>query len=412
MARRKNYDVALSFAGENRPYVEQVANALKDKGINVFYDEFERIATWGKDLGDFFNQIYAEQSDYVVIFISEEYVNKPWTNHERKSALSAAMKVRREYVLPARFDDTTLPGLPSTTAYIDLRLHTPTAFASMIATKIGLALDKPDDQFEIQARDLSTGDANLYQTEQSEALYATCFRAITDHYPHWRFDILPVPYSGERIANLTACKDLVYNSIVRGRHGPLFPSVSMTPGSWGNNWYEESARQLRHAEAWRVYQSGLFSYVARLDEQFWLDRCKEREQFDIPGDLEFEAVGHLSIKSTVINLTNRMLFARRLLVAMDHSGSVRLGLRLMNVEGHILVELETGSRFSQLCKTAGNVLGKDWIYDSSQMQENHLRIASEIAVHFFKRFGWHSPPADQFSTWQENHIQQLEQGMA
>ena len=44
------YDVALSFAGEDREYVEQVALFLKKKNIAVFYDYFEEVDLWGKNL--------------------------------------------------------------------------------------------------------------------------------------------------------------------------------------------------------------------------------------------------------------------------------------------------------------------------------------------------------------------------
>ena len=36
------YDVALSFAGENREYVEEVAVFLKNFGVKVFYDDFKQ----------------------------------------------------------------------------------------------------------------------------------------------------------------------------------------------------------------------------------------------------------------------------------------------------------------------------------------------------------------------------------
>ena len=36
-----NYDIALSFAGEDRSFAEELAVILKNKGINVFYDAFE-----------------------------------------------------------------------------------------------------------------------------------------------------------------------------------------------------------------------------------------------------------------------------------------------------------------------------------------------------------------------------------
>jgi hypothetical protein len=49
---RKNmpaYQVALSFAGEQRDYVEAVSRFLRARGIAVFYDRFEAVTLWGKD---------------------------------------------------------------------------------------------------------------------------------------------------------------------------------------------------------------------------------------------------------------------------------------------------------------------------------------------------------------------------
>lgn len=45
-----HYDVALSFAGEDRKYVHRVAEALAEKGVKVFYDNFEEADLWGKYL--------------------------------------------------------------------------------------------------------------------------------------------------------------------------------------------------------------------------------------------------------------------------------------------------------------------------------------------------------------------------
>ena len=47
---RYEYDVVLSFAGEDRDYVEAVANQLLYDKIKVFYDNFETVGNWGKDL--------------------------------------------------------------------------------------------------------------------------------------------------------------------------------------------------------------------------------------------------------------------------------------------------------------------------------------------------------------------------
>ena len=44
MAKRQpDFDVALSFAGEDRTYVERVANELKRMGLKVFYDKHEAV---------------------------------------------------------------------------------------------------------------------------------------------------------------------------------------------------------------------------------------------------------------------------------------------------------------------------------------------------------------------------------
>jgi hypothetical protein len=44
------YDVCLSFAGENREYVEATAAELRKRGVRVFYDKYEQAELWGKDL--------------------------------------------------------------------------------------------------------------------------------------------------------------------------------------------------------------------------------------------------------------------------------------------------------------------------------------------------------------------------
>src|ERR1700750_354210 len=98
------YDVALSFAGEDRPYVEDVANALKTMGIKVFYDSYERTDLWGKDLYTHLSKIYKDDSRFVVVFVSKFYAEKVWTNHERASAQARSFAENSEYILPARFD--------------------------------------------------------------------------------------------------------------------------------------------------------------------------------------------------------------------------------------------------------------------------------------------------------------------
>lgn len=135
------YDVALSFAGEDRDYVEKVAASLREKGVRVFYDKFEAARLWGKDLVDYLQDVYQNRARFCVLFISQHYVNKPWPRHERRSAQARALVANEEYLLPARFDDTALPGLPPSIGFVDLRGLDPEDFAELILEKIGIAAE-------------------------------------------------------------------------------------------------------------------------------------------------------------------------------------------------------------------------------------------------------------------------------
>lgn len=136
MAKNQTYDIALSFAGEDRDYVDRVANLLKESGVKVFYDLFEEADLWGKDLYVHLSEVYNNRAQFTVMFISEAYANKLWTNHERKAAQARAFQEAQEYILPARFDDTDIPGVLPTVGYISLKGRSPEDFTSVITKKL------------------------------------------------------------------------------------------------------------------------------------------------------------------------------------------------------------------------------------------------------------------------------------
>jgi hypothetical protein len=130
------WDVALSFASAQRSYVEQVAAELKARGLRVFYDADEETGLWGRHLAEELPAIYAEEAAAVVVFISADYATRDWTRLELRAALGRVVRERREYVLPVRFDDTTLPGVLSDLVTMDLRDRSPQEFAAKLATKL------------------------------------------------------------------------------------------------------------------------------------------------------------------------------------------------------------------------------------------------------------------------------------
>lgn len=136
MNAASDFDIALSFAGEDRAYVDRVANALRDRGVKVFYDLFEEADLWGKDLYTHLTEIYQKRARFTVMFISEAYGKKLWTNHERRAAQARAFQESQEYILPARFDATEIPGVLPTVGYISLSHRSPEEFASIVTRKL------------------------------------------------------------------------------------------------------------------------------------------------------------------------------------------------------------------------------------------------------------------------------------
>jgi len=131
------YDIVLSFAGEDREYVEAVATFLDDRAVSCFYDKNEQATLWGKDLAEHFDLIYRKLGRYCVMFISDHYARKMWTTHERRSALARAMDQASEYVLPARFDDSEIPGLRPTVGYVDIKEMPADDLGRLILQKLG-----------------------------------------------------------------------------------------------------------------------------------------------------------------------------------------------------------------------------------------------------------------------------------
>jgi hypothetical protein len=59
---KREFEVALSFAGEDRAYVERVADKLRDIGLRVFYDKYESVTLWGKNLYDHLRVVYTDRA--------------------------------------------------------------------------------------------------------------------------------------------------------------------------------------------------------------------------------------------------------------------------------------------------------------------------------------------------------------
>jgi len=126
------YDVAFSFAGQDRELARIIASIAQANGLRVFIDEQHYWEAWGKNLNEYLGGIYDQKAKYVVILVSRAYCEKAYTNLERRRALDHALESPTEYILPVLLDESWLDGLPRSTSFLDAR--------QLSATNIGTAL--------------------------------------------------------------------------------------------------------------------------------------------------------------------------------------------------------------------------------------------------------------------------------
>lgn len=132
-----DFDIAVTFAGEDRDFVEAVVSLVKAAGFKVFYDEDQKYEFWGQDLTEYFPDVYEHRARFAVMFISRFYAAKPWTRLERRSVLARALNEAQSYLLPVRLDSTKLPGVRESIGYLDGLAETPAGIAQAISVKLG-----------------------------------------------------------------------------------------------------------------------------------------------------------------------------------------------------------------------------------------------------------------------------------
>ena len=134
--RKIIYDACISYAGEQSDYAQRIFDNLRSKGITVFFDKFYEGKLWGRDLSEYFMNVYYKQSKYCIMLISKEYVSKAWPTHERRSAIARNIEEMGEYILPVRFDKSEVPGLPPTIKYLDATKKGPEEIAALFIGKL------------------------------------------------------------------------------------------------------------------------------------------------------------------------------------------------------------------------------------------------------------------------------------
>jgi hypothetical protein len=199
----KKYDVALSFAEENRATVELVAQQLKDQGIKIFYDGDKRIETWGKELKSYLDKVYRLQAKYCVVFVSADYERKRWTQFEIGRAQARSFfQNNKAYVLPYLLDDSEYRNQFLDVGCLTYRTHDEHKLAKAIKEKLD---GQPDRRLIIWFKD-------LYRIKKRLAivivlLTVSCFFLLKDHLTSINTLARNIYYNSRRKVGGAICKD-------------------------------------------------------------------------------------------------------------------------------------------------------------------------------------------------------------
>lgn len=168
-SNEKKFDVAFSFAGEQRDYVEKVASYVENEGgLSVFYDFNYEIDMWGTNMVDYFKDIFEKKANYCVMFISKDYAAKTWPNFERQ-IIQAKSLFQEGYLLPARFDDTPIKGEVPTVKHLNIRDMEPENLGEKIIKKV-VGSDRYTAKKETKVVTI-TSKANIATPEEIPLLY-------------------------------------------------------------------------------------------------------------------------------------------------------------------------------------------------------------------------------------------------
>ncbi|RYE12219.1 MAG: TIR domain-containing protein, partial [Rickettsiales bacterium] len=78
------FDIAISFAGENRELAQEIATTLKLFDYEVFYDEHYEANYLGSSWSKEFQRIFSTDSKYVICLLDINHKNKIWPTFERE----------------------------------------------------------------------------------------------------------------------------------------------------------------------------------------------------------------------------------------------------------------------------------------------------------------------------------------
>ena len=93
--RMDKYDIAFSYASEQREIIKKFEKKLMELGLKVFIDiEHPELFVF-KHVPDILKKIYEDSEIVMLIFLSKDYVNKDFTKYESHIAFDRLLSDKR-----------------------------------------------------------------------------------------------------------------------------------------------------------------------------------------------------------------------------------------------------------------------------------------------------------------------------
>lgn len=134
------FDVALSFPGEVRPFVEKIVEELeRNIGPNSYFYDNNYVSQLARPSLDILLQdIYRKRSKLVVVFLCSDYQRKEWCGVEFRAIKEIIMERDNQRIMFVKMDDGIVDGIFKTDGYIDGRKYQPKDIARFIQERINL----------------------------------------------------------------------------------------------------------------------------------------------------------------------------------------------------------------------------------------------------------------------------------
>ena len=134
----KRFQIALSFPGEYRTFIRQVADCLSSTlgQQNVLYDNYYEAEFARPDLDTYLQALYHDQSELIAVFLCKQYEQKEWCGLEWRAIRDLLKRRQTASIMPFRFDNTEVPGLFSTDGYVWIAERSAQEVADLILARL------------------------------------------------------------------------------------------------------------------------------------------------------------------------------------------------------------------------------------------------------------------------------------